>query len=75
MSAENTGVVQDGFPEVELCIDHSPESVPNEGSSTSDAIRCYFGMIEGVTPSVGQCILLETVGESSILTVSTSEAC
>jgi hypothetical protein len=63
---------------IEVCVESVTDAGTNYGKHPDEAWKspqCWAGTLDGITPVVGQCVVLQAVGESSELTVEPAVGC
>lgn len=63
--------LSDGVSEV--CIKNTTDAGGNYGDRKNLPSVCWHGLLEGVSPAVGDCVILQVEGETSYLRVETAE--
>ncbi len=58
-----------------ICIRDTVDAGGTYGNRKPRAEVCWDGILEGTLPSVGDCVILQTQGESSVLAVEKATGC
>jgi hypothetical protein len=64
-----------GCPSSRCAFLHPEMRGSTYGSGEARSQDCRDGVLEGDRPSIGDCVVLQTQGESSILRIESSDGC
>ena len=59
----------------EVCLRDTTDAGSTYGSNRDRDSICWDGVLEGVEPTIGACVVLQAQGESSVLRVESAEGC
>ena len=72
---EVTSVRDAGDSTTEVCVKNATDAGSNYGDKRDRPSACWAGTLEGVRPTIGDCVVLQTEGETSYLRVETANGC
>jgi hypothetical protein len=72
---EVTSIKPEANGRTEVCIKNATDAGSTYGNRDAEAAECWQGALEGVSASIGDCVVLQTEGETSYLRVETAEGC
>ena len=58
-----------------LCLANTVDAGSTYGERKGHANVCWDGQLEGVVPRAGDCVVMQTEGETSYLRVETAQGC
>lgn len=59
----------------EICLAHPVDAGSTYGDRSYAELECRNGIIAGVAPEVGECVIIESQGESSVIEVESGRLC
>lgn len=71
----NVSSVERVDDEVKVCVSNPIDAGSTYGDRTYSAVECWQGLVERREPHVGDCVVLQSQGESSELVVHDASGC
>lgn len=59
----------------EVCLRDTTDAGSTYGDKRDRDSICWDGFVEGIEPTIGACVVLQSQGESSVLRVESAEGC
>jgi hypothetical protein len=59
----------------EVCIRNTTDAGSTYGDPKDRPLECLEGLLEGITPTVGSCVVLQVEGEASYLRAARADRC
>ena len=70
-----TSVRKNADQTTEVCLRNTMDAGSTYGNKQDRDASCWDGVLEGVKPTIGACVVLQAQGESSVLRVESAKGC